>query len=222
MIAEKAVHLFILLILIASIYLYIVYLNRSNKPTDDRSVTELFSIEPGSVDVVKIDKVFITDPQAEYIYHAEIDTNAVNRDGIGELYKARYFAQVSVSFEDDFREVALHRLEYNQENEFYAEDESVLKSFYPLSPSALIEQAASSGPWLLYVDDDWFIELHINLDVNNVYFIYTEINGERCTSIKVWAEGDFLTIGDMHSKLNQLIRKYEDMPYQHFKGAVRV
>lgn len=215
------VQISIILILIL-MYFLIKSLNKNDQKRQNSMIT-LFSIEPDDINVVPTEKIFRIDPQGQYLFHGEIDSNAVTKNNTGDISICDCFVDVSVSFEKDILDVESFELEEYQNNESYAQDEALLKNLYEFYPIDLLTNYNGSGePSLLYVGDDWVITLTIDPVFNTVYFKYSQIINDRVTTIKIWAKNKFCTIGSMHNRFNELVSKYENLPYNQFTGATRV
>ena len=191
--------------------------------------TILHEIAPDSSDVKKLYDVFSwgREASAEYLYYGEIDSNAVKEDGTGDLTKAAFHAEVSVSFEEDAINVEKASLKDYRHHGFKSprfsiDNEINGDSFPDLTPADLCPESINNEYRnLISISDKDYSHFMIVGVTQTVYFRYISIESGRVTTISVAANDQFATMAWLFEHFNDLVERYQELPMQQFTGAIR-
>lgn len=200
------------------------YYDPSNPQT-----TIIHQVPPESSDVKKLYEVFSwgREAMAEYLYYGEIDSSAVKEDGTGDLSKAEFHAEVSVSFEEDAINAEAANLRNYRRNGFKSprfsiDNELGDESFCDLTP-ADISSGSNTADYenLIAISDQDYSQFLVVGPAHNICFRYTRVEPDRITSISVVAKGEFATMDWLYEHFNDLVERYQTLPKQRFEGAIR-
>ncbi|PWQ92542.1 hypothetical protein [Leucothrix pacifica] len=190
--------------------------------------TILHEISPDSADVKTLYEVFSwgREASAEYLYYGEIDSSAVKQDGTGDLTKAAFHAEVSVSFEEDAISVETANLKDYRHHGFksprFSIDNEIGDNFPNLTPAELIPTSTTDEYRnLISISDKDYSHFMIVGVFQMVYFRYVRIDDSRITTISVIAGDEFATMEWLFQHFNDLVERYQDLPMQRFSGAIR-
>lgn len=182
--------------------------------------TILHSIEPNSPDVKTLYEVFSwgREAMAEYLYYGEIDHLAVNEDGTGDLSKAAFHAEVSVSFEQDVIDAETQNLKNYRRHGFKSPRFSIENE-----RGRDVSQTTNTQDYesLIDLSDQHYSQFRVVGFAQNICFRYTRIEPNRVISIVVVANEAFATIEWMYQHFNDLVERYRILPMQEFSGAIR-
>ena len=191
--------------------------------------TILHEIDPDSSEVKKLYDVFSwgREASAEYLYYGEIDSNAVKEDGTGDLTKAAFHAEVSVSFEEDAISVETANLKDYRHHGFKSprfsiENEINGDAFPDLTPADLCPESINDEYRnLISISDKDYSHFMIVGITQTVYFRYVNIDAGRVMTISVAANDQFATMAWLFEHFNGLVKRYQELPMQKFTGAIR-
>jgi len=182
-------------------------------------IVKLLSVPPESKEVKTLYEVFSwgREALAEYLFFAEIDSSGLKEDGSGDLLKAKYWADVEVSFESDTLAVA--------------KDTILCSSSYPLmpniesigivSPHELFQSQLGAGDFLISSGSDYCYIMRAVSWSKTVLFIKVSVENDRTTTIQVASTGSKIKLKYMHERANELIELYKSIPMHLFSGAIR-
>jgi hypothetical protein len=183
-------------------------------------IVELFSVPANSLSVKTLYEVFSwgREATAEYLYHGEIDVNAVKTDGTGDLAVAEYYASVEVSFEPDVID---------------ANKKSIIKSTYweripsldtieHLTPAELAKLYTNAkAPLLIESSNTSCFSLSFISFNGACVLSRIMINDERNTEIRVFGKGSRISLVEMLERAKWLGEHYQNIPQNRFTGAFR-
>ncbi|MDC7808341.1 hypothetical protein PQS31_16110 [Luteimonas sp BLCC-B24] len=155
---------------------------------------------------------------AEYLYHGEINAEALRPDGTGDLSVAEYAASVEVSFEPDVIGVNRQKIDGASTLDY---------SLSLVELGDLTAQAASKlfgqpyGDVLLESGKDSLITLWADATSGACFISAIQIRGERSQEIRVFGAGPRVTLGTLIGRAESLRQRYRDIPMHRFSGAVR-
>ena len=183
-------------------------------------IVELFSVPANSLAVKTLYEVFSwgREATAEYLYHGEIDINAVKTDGTGDLTIADYYASVEVSFESDVIDVNNTSIIESACWEHAPPFETIEN----LTPAEMVKLHASARtPLLIESNNTSCFSLGI-LNFNNACILSRiMVNDGRDKEIRVFGKGSRISIGAMLTRANWLSEYYKNIPLHKFTGAIR-
>lgn len=183
-------------------------------------IATLHSVPPESLDVRTLYEVFGwgREAMAEYLYHGEINAEAIRPDGTGDLSVADYAASVEVSFEPDVIEVNRQKID----------DASTL------DPSTSLE---GLGGLTVQEASKLFEQTHCDVLIgsgkNSLYSLRAdamsgscilsaiEACAERSQEVRVFGAGSRVTLDTLLARAEALQLRYGSIPMNRFSGAVR-
>lgn len=228
---------------VISVYLRQLSANKSEAAGDDAlnsestpfydplnpQTTILLEIEPDSSAVKPMQEVFSwgREAMAEYFYYGEIDSSAVKDDETGDLTNASFYAEVTVSFEEDAISVETTKLRHYRHHGFKTARFSIDKemgydNFASLKP-ADISPSDNTDDYenLITISDQDYSQFMVVGFAHNVCFHYVRIEAGRVTNISIVASDEFATMEWLFGRFNDLVARYKDLPMQKFTGAIR-
>lgn len=183
-------------------------------------IATVYSVPPESLDVRTLYEVFGwgRKAMAEYLYHGEINAEAIRPDGTGDLSVADYAASVEVSFEPDVIEVNRQKID----------DASTL------DPSPSLE---GLGGLTVQEASKLFEQTHCDVLIgsgkNSLYSLRADaMSGscilsaietctERSQEVRVFGAGSRVTLDTLLARAEALQLRYGSIPMNRFSGAVR-
>lgn len=191
--------------------------------------TVIHAIEPKATTVKTLYEVFSwgREASAEYLYYGEIDSDALQEDGTGNLSGARFYAEVSVSFEADALQAERENLQnYRRAGvkmpRFSLDNEMGYEDFSSLVPADFVDNSPRSGyASLLSISDTDYSLFQINELAGNASFSSIRIEAERVTTIHLQASEQFATVDWMYHHFLELMDKYQQLPMHRYTGAIR-
>jgi hypothetical protein len=183
-------------------------------------IVELFSVPANSLAVKTLYEVFSwgREATAEYLYHGEIDINAVKADGTGDLTIAEYYASVEVSFESDVIDVNNTSI-IESANWEPAPPFDTIES---LTPAEMVKLHGSArSPLLIESSSTSCFSLSI-LNFNNACILSRiKVDEGRNKEVRVFGKGSSISLGAMLARANWLSDHYKNIPQNKFTGAIR-
>lgn len=198
----------------------------SDKSTD-LDIVVIHEISPTEKNVKTLDQVFSWGREAmgEYFYYGETEQSAIKSDGTGDLSKAEYFAEVTVSFEPDVTNVAKSEARTFTSSSYARFDiaaqvgESKLGDLNPNQLSSRLKTPDYVS--VISAENNRFQTFHSDGFFKTVYFRDVSIEQNRVREIKVWSKSENTNIAWLHSRFIDLVGKYETIPMNEYTGAVR-
>ncbi|MDR7192421.1 hypothetical protein [Luteimonas terrae] len=183
-------------------------------------ITTILSVPPESLDVRTLYEVFGwgREAMAEYLYHGEINAEALRPDGTGDLSIAEYAASVEVSFEPDVIGVNRQRIDGAS---------TLDHSLSLVELGDLTAQEASQlfgqphGDVLLESDENSLYTLWADAASGVCVISAIQTCAERSQEVRVFGAGCGVTLGTLLARAETLRQRYRDIPMHRFSGAVR-
>ncbi len=199
---------------------------RVEQPTKFEAAV-VHSIEPDSKEVRILEDVFSWGREAigEYFYFAEIESSALKSDGTGDLSKADYFAEVTVSFESDVLKVAKADLQTLLSGEYDSFDSNfkvggvALGDMSPVQLHTFLK--APEYVSVISTGNDEFKTFNADGFFNTVFFRAILIEHDRVREIKVWSKSKHTDVNWLYAKFTTLVSKYQSIPINRFTGSKR-
>ena len=179
----------------------------------------LYSIDTGSRNVKHLYDLISwgREARSEYIFYSEIDEFAVKSDGTGDLTKADFYAEVHVSFEMDTLEAERQKIESSHRYLVSPGIESIKDS----TPIELLRHNFGADNLYISGDSCSCFQMVVNQELGAIHFEFIKILEDRVTKIESCGIGSSVSINKIYTTAAELIKKYSDIPYFRFTGAIR-